>query len=268
MNKEKLSEIIIDETLNVDILLEIVRRFIRVNPQKHQIIPLTDFFKLKEKDKVIIILLGFKVLKELKARDKELVGPKEVADSSNINPSTVKNSLRDLEKEGLAKSEKGKYFIPNVLLYVLKDRFSQLTLERESFQKGKRKKQRGVKVDFSRISKILETNPEKFAGVFYEFLTTKRGEYLKKSLILIKLAKEKFNIDGLTTAEITKLLKNYLRVPMIHQSNISTAVGARGTSKYLIKEPTTSKKVYRYKLTKLGEDFVNNINLHLKERKL
>lgn len=263
--KQKLSEVIVSEELNIDILLEIIRRFIRVNPDKKQVIPLPDFFKLKSRDAIIITLLGFKVLKEWGARETETVGPKEVSLNSGINLSTVKNALRELEKERITISSKGKYSIPNFLLYILKDKFAALKLE-ELVERTAEKKKRGIRIDFSRINTIFETNPEEFAGTFYEFLTTKKGEYFRKSLILIKLVKDKFNIDGLTTAEITKLLKDYLRVPMIHQSNISTALGASGTSKYLLKESTKSKKVYRYKLTKLGEDFVNKITF--KEKNL
>ena len=97
-------------------------------------------------------------------------------------------------------------------------------------------------------------------------LTEKKGEYFKKSLILIKLAKDKFDIDGLTSAEITKILQDHLRVPAIYQPNISTALGARGTSKYVLKQATKSKKVFIYKLTKLGEDFTNNTNLQQKKK--
>jgi len=264
--KQKLSEVIVSDELNIDLLLEIIKKFIKVNPNKNQVIPLPDFLKLNSKNAVIITLLGFKLLKELKAKEIEAAGPKEVAANSGLNLSTVKNTLRDLGEERLAISTKGKYSVPNYLLYILKDKFATLKLEELPHKTGKRKIERGKKIDFFRINKILESNPEKFAEPFYEFLTVKKGEYFKKSLILIKLSREKFSIDGLTTAEITKLLKDYLRVPMIYQSNISTALGAKGTSKYLFKEPTKSKKVFIYKLTKFGEDLVKNLNLQAKEK--
>lgn len=261
--KQKLSEVIVSEELNVDILLDIIRKFIKVNPEKHLVIPLNDFFKLKNKDAILMILLGFKVLKEWGTRETELVGPKDVALNSGINLSTVKNALRELEREKQVVSIKGKYSIPNFLLYILKDKFVTLNLEELPRKTTEKKGKRGERLDFSRINKILEKNPEELAGDFYEFLASTKGEYFKKSLILIKLAKEKFGIDGLTTAEITKILRDHLRVSMIHQSNISTALGAQGTSKYLLKQPTNRKKVFVYKLTKLGGDFINNMNLQL-----
>jgi len=263
--KEKLAEVIVSDELNIDILLDIVKSFIKVNPAKNQVIPLPDFLLLKYKDAIIITLLGFKLLKELKVRDVDIAGPKEISQNSGINLSTVKNALRELENERLAISTKGKYTISNFLLYVLRDKFATLKLEKLS-PKASKKKRVSKRVDFSGISKILGTNPEEFAGPFYEFLTEKKGEYFKKSLILIKLAKDKFDIDGLTSAEITKILQDHLRVPAIYQPNISTALGARGTSKYVLKQATKSKKVFIYKLTKLGEDFTNNTNLQQKKK--
>lgn len=255
---KKLSKLIADDELNVDILSEILERFIKISPKKKQIITLPDFLKLIYKDAIIVMLLGFKVLKELGVRDIEMVGPKEISMNCGINLSTVKNALRELEEDRIATSVKGKYTIPNFLLYNLRDKFSNLELGRAIKRTTEKRKRAGVRFDFSRIGKVLTVDPTKFIGSFYEFLTEEKGEYLKKSLILIKLVRDQFNIDGLTTAEITKLL-HHLRVPMIHQSNISTALGCRKSLKYVFKEPTTRKKTYIYKLTRKGDDLVNNI---------
>lgn len=262
---KKLSKLIVDEELNIDILSDILERFIKISPKNSQIITLPDFLKLAYKDAIVIVLLGFKALKEVGARGSEMVGPKEISANCGINLSTVKNALRGLEEGRIATSIRGKYTIPNFLLYNLKDKFSNLELEKFTKKISEKKKRVGSRSDFSRIGKILSVDPTKFGGSFYEFLVEKKGEYLKKSLILIKLTKDQFGIDGLTTAEITKLLK-YLRVPMIHQSNISTALGVRQSLKYVFKDPTARKKTYIYKLTKKGEDLVNNINLQAKEK--
>ncbi|KPJ54789.1 hypothetical protein AMJ47_03530 [Parcubacteria bacterium DG_72] len=255
---KKLSKLIADDELNIDILSGILEPFVKISPKKKQIIILPDFLKLVYKDAIIVMLLGFKVLKELGLRETEMVGPKEISMNCGINLSTVKNSLRDLEEDRIATSVKGKYTIPNFLLYNLKDKFSNLELGKAIKRASEKRKRTGARFDFSRIGKVLTADPTKFAGSFYEFLTEKKGEYLKKSLILIKLVKDQFNIDGLTTAEITKLL-HHLRVPMIHQSNISTALGCRESLKYVFKEPTNRKKTYIYKLTSKGDVLVSNI---------
>lgn len=253
---KKLENLIATDELNIDILSGILERFIKLNPPKGQIIILSDFLKLIYKDAIVVILLGFKALKELKIRDTEMVGPKEIALNCNINLSTIKNTLRDLEENRIATSVRGKYTIPNFMLYGLKEKFDNLKPE-QSIRKLSEKRGKGGRSDFSRIGKVLLTDVEKFTGSYYEFLTEKKGEYLKKSLILIKLTKDQFDIDGLTTAEITEILKR-LGIP-IYQPNISTALGARQSLKYVFKEPTMRKKTYIYKLTKKGKDLVDEI---------
>jgi len=254
---KKLAKLIIDEDLNIDILSEILGRFIKLNPARNQIITLPDFLRLTYKDAIIIMILAFKALKELKSRESEMVGPTEISKNCGIKLSTTKNALRDLEKSRMATSIKGKYTIPNFLLYNLKEKFGDLVLEKSGKKTTERRKRQRAKSDFSRINKILSSKPEDISGDFYTFLTEKRGEYLRKSLILIKVAKDQFNIDGLTTAEMTKIL-NQIGIPM-YQSNISTALGNRQSLKYVFKEPTERKKTYVYKLTKKGVDLVSGV---------
>lgn len=78
-------------------------------------------------------------------------------------------------------------------------------------------------------------------------------------MVILKIARDAFNIDGLTPAEITEILKSKLRVPRIHQSNISLTLGDSDSSKYVFRE--AFKGTYIYKLTKLGEDLAKNVNL-------
>ncbi len=260
-NNKDLEKLFVKKEADIGVLIEILAPYLRIDPEKEEIFLLPDFSKLRYKDGIVVVLLGVKLLKEKGIRKSELVGPTEIERISNINLSTIKNALRELGKERIAISEKGKYMIPNFVLEVLKDRLKEP--RGRSFKVPKRKR---VYKDFSRIKGILESKPDEFAGELYGFLIRKKGEYLKKALIIIKLAKEKYEIDGLTAAEITKILREHLRVPKVHHPNITTALGSRSASEYVFKQPAKSKKVYLYKLTKSGEDFVNNINLRTEEK--
>jgi len=263
---KNLEKLFVKREINRQTLIEILTPYLRIDQENKQICLLPDFSKIEYKDGVIIVLLGIKMLKVEKMREDELIGPSEVFDISKINLSTIKNTLRELEKERIATSEKGKYMIPNFVLEVLENRFKNLKLKDTKDFERTRRKRKGPHVDFSRVKAIFESKPDEFAGELYDFLVKKKGEYLKKALIIIKLAKEKCGIDGLTAAEITKILQEHLRVPKVHHPNITTALGSRSASEYIFKQPTKSKKVYLYKLTKSGEDFVNNINLRAEEK--
>ena len=255
MNKQnKLSNLIIKDDLNEEVLFSILDRFIRIKGDSAKIITLPDFSKLKSKDGILILLLGFKAIKLLGIRKDEILGPKELHIISGINISTVKNTLRELESKNLATSEKGKYSIPNFLLYSLKDYFEKLKLDNQ--RKITSKKRRSVRLDLSIIDEILKSKSSESFQKFYSMLIQKKGKYLLKCLIILHVAKEQFYITSLTTGEITYILKDFIGVPMIYQSNITTALGARDSSRYIFKEKDKKGK-YSYKLNAKGEEFIN-----------
>ncbi|MDP2947457.1 MAG: hypothetical protein Q8N88_05065 [Nanoarchaeota archaeon] len=255
MDKQnKLSNLIVKDDLDEEALSSILNRFIRIKADSSKIIILPDFSKLKSKDRIVILLLGFKALKLLTLREDEGVGPKEIHTISGINLSTVKNSLCDLESENMASSEKGKYSIPNFLLHSFKDYFSKLELSTQ--KKNVSKHRKSVRLDLSRINELLKLKPSDSFQKFYTLLIRERGKYLLKCLIVLYVAKEKFKINSLTAGEITHILKNFIGVPMIHQSNITTALGARDSAKYLFKEKDENAK-YSYKLNAGGIELIN-----------
>ncbi len=252
--QNKLSNLIVKDDLNEEALSSILERFIRIKADLSKIITLPDFSKLKSKDEIIMLLLGFKALKLLGLREDEGVGPKEIHILSGINLSTVKNTLRDLESESLATSEKGKYSIPNFLLHSLKDHFGKLELS--DTKKVTTKRRRSARLNLSRIDEFLKSKPSESFQEFYEMLIQEKGKYLLKCLIVLHVAKDKFNITSLSAGEITYILKDFIGVPMIHQSNITTALGARDSARYLFKEKDEKGK-YSYKLNAKGEEFIN-----------
>jgi len=249
----KLSNLIVKDDLDEEALSSILERFIRIKADSSKIITLPDFSKLKSKDGVLMLLLGFKAIKLLGLKENENVGPKELHTISGINLSTVKNALRDLESENLTSSEKGKYSVPNFLLHSLKDYFGKLELGDR--KKTTQKHQRSSRLDLSRIDAIVKSKPSDSFQEYYNFLIQEKGKYLLKCLIVLYVAKEKFQINSLTAGEITHILKDFLGVPMTHQSNITTALGARESSRFLFKEKDEKGK-YLYKLNAKGEGFI------------
>ncbi len=251
---EKLSKLIVKDDLDEEVLSSILERFIRIKADSSKIIILPDFSKLKSKDQILVLLLGFKALKLLNLRDSEGVGPKEIYTLSGLNHSTVKNALRDLEFENLAISEKGKYSIPNFLLHSFSEYFGGLELN--SQKKNTSKKKRIAQINLSKIDVIIKSKSSESFKNFYTILIQEKGKYLLKCLIVLNIAKIKFNINSLSAGEITYILKNFIGVPMIHQSNITTALGDRDSAKYIFKEKDEKGK-YCYKLNAKGEEFIN-----------
>lgn len=156
----------------------------------------------------------------------------------------------------------GRYKIPNFLLYDLKEKFENIDLNTiKKHQKSEVKKTlHSGRQDFSRIREIAEGDINIFDS-YLNFLTVVIGKYLEKSLIILKIAKDNYNIDGLTPAEITVILRDKIRVARIHQPNISLTLGDPKNSRYLSRVPF--KGSYFYKLTKLGEDFISNYNFQV-----
>ncbi len=252
--KSKLSSLIVKDDLNEEALSSILERFIRIKADSSKIIILPDFSKLKTRDAMIVLLLGFKALKLLGLRENEDVGPKEIYVLSGINLSTVKNTLRDLESGSLVSSEKGKYSVPNFLLHSLRDHFSKLELDNQKRSISKRR--RFSRLNLSQIDTLLKSRPSESFQRFYSVLVQEKGKYLLKCLITLYVAREQFHLASLTAGEITHILKNFIGVPMIHQSNITTALGVRGSARYLFKEKNEKGK-YSYKLNAKGEEYIN-----------
>ena len=265
-SNDPLKKLILKDDLNREVLASILEKFVKIDLSNGQIILLPDYSKLKNKEQVLIVLLAFKTLKVWEVRKNEETSPKEIEQATQLVGSTIRGILRDLVNEKLVICDKGKYKIPNFLLYQLKDKFENLDLggriKRES-KKGGVSKLKRIQKDFSRIKSILEVDPKIFND-YHDFLVDTRGKYLEKALLILKIAKDKFSIDGLTPAEIAEILRNKIRVPHIHQTNISLYLGSTKNSRYVFRDPF--KGGYIYKLTEPGESFISNFNFQQKEK--
>lgn len=256
--ENKLASLIVDEDLDAELLSSILGRFLRIKSPEGNIILLPDFSKLKYKDAVLLVLLGLKAANTAGLRSGETTGPKEVSQITGIKLSTVKNILRDLEEgDRLVSSKKGKYSVPNFLLHMIKERFENLDLEKTLKQKTGKQRQ-GKPQDFKRLEGLLAVSPGESFAEHYDFLIQK-GKYLDKCLVVLSVLHDKFGVDALSSGEITHILRNYLRVPGVHQPNITTALGSRDALRYIFKDPIDGGK-YGYRLNTKGKERVKELN--------
>lgn len=254
-NNNPLTKLILKDDLSEEVLASLLENFIKIDLSSGKIILLPDFSRLANKEQVLIMILSAKALKASGVINKEGIGPKEIEQQTQLVGSTVRGILRDFANEKIVICEKGKYRVPNFLLYILKERLGGLNLEPHAEDRTKKataKSRKSIK-DFSRIKSILEADHKIFDQAL-SFLTDVKGKYLEKSLLILKIARDKFSIDGLTPAEIAEILRNKIRVPSIHSANVSLYLGKN--SKYTFRDP--HKGGYIYKLTKPGEEFAKN----------
>jgi len=127
MGKEKdpLDELIVDESENpnINLLAELVSPYLRFAKESGEIIFNEDFYKLKDWQKVLISLLGRKVIfiKKLQEDFEEKITPKTLSGNLGIpHKSITKYASKELK--GIIKSKKGKYFVPNYNLYKCKEK--------------------------------------------------------------------------------------------------------------------------------------------------
>jgi len=125
--KDALDKLILneDENPNIDLLAEIILKYLRFT--KHgEIIFEKDFYELKDWQKVLVYILGRKVIfiKKLQNDFDEKISYKEISKQLGLKESSV-TKYASKELKGIIKSEKGKYFVPNYNLYKCKEKLNQ-----------------------------------------------------------------------------------------------------------------------------------------------
>lgn len=102
-------------------LFELLRPFIRIRNEDGRIIFLDAGHRMPLKSKVLLFLLGKKVLFLLKKIDSEYVTPKQIVDETKLSKGSVLPTLMQL-KSTYASAIDGKYFVPNHQIVRLKDK--------------------------------------------------------------------------------------------------------------------------------------------------
>ena len=123
--KDLLDKLIVDEdeNPNIELLVGLVSPYLRFDKKSGEIIFNEEFYKLKDWQKVLIYLLGRKVIfvKKLQKDFDEKITPKKISKILNIpQKSITRCACRELK--GIIKSEKGKYLVPNYNLYKCKEK--------------------------------------------------------------------------------------------------------------------------------------------------
>jgi hypothetical protein len=112
---DALDKLIVDgENLNLDLLADIIFEYLRFDKKTGEIMLNEKFYKLKDLQKILIYLLGRKVvvIKKLQENFEEKISPKDI---SNIIGGDLAKYRVYLTRElkDIVKSDKGKYFVPN-----------------------------------------------------------------------------------------------------------------------------------------------------------
>lgn len=108
--------------LDTTVVKEILSRYVQLT-KGGGFIPNEEFHKLNNAPKIIVTMLCRKVA-HLKEGFPEEIAPKEVENLTGIKRGSVTATMPGLEKKGLAKSDNGKYWIPNYSISKLKAVFN------------------------------------------------------------------------------------------------------------------------------------------------
>lgn len=123
-NLDEFDELFVDEdaVLDKNAIKEILKGYVQLT-RGGGIIPNEDFQKLKNPQKIIIVLLAKKVF-SIREGTSEETTPKEVENLTGIPRGSVTKVMPDLERDRIAKSKDGKYWIPNYSIVKVKEMFN------------------------------------------------------------------------------------------------------------------------------------------------
>jgi len=124
--KDALDKLVLDEdeNPNIDLLAEIVSKYLRFT-KSGEIIFEKEFYELKDWQKVLVYILGRKVIfiKKLQNDLDEKISYKEISKQLGLKESSV-TKYASKELKSIIKSEKGKYFVPNYNLHKCKEKLN------------------------------------------------------------------------------------------------------------------------------------------------
>lgn len=96
-----------EDEVNRELLREVLTPYVRLD-EKGRVFPLTRFYQLSNKEKILILLLSRKAI-ALKTGSKESIGPTELGQATEIPDGSIRPALRMLYNEKLVDEENGKY---------------------------------------------------------------------------------------------------------------------------------------------------------------
>lgn len=210
------------------------------------------FRNASSKAQILIFLLAKKVAHQLNEKWIEAASVSEIVKSLPYIPEgTIKPVLsQQLKGEGLVEQDdQSKYFIPNHVLH-------GLNLESSSIPSTKMSTSITNKKSHSKVSTVQNTsaklNLERKLWEQYIESLGRKGNYLERSLLVLKIAKDSGHDEGISPAEIEWFLKEKVRSP-INSKNISYFLGKSSSS---ICDREKKGKSFFYRIMSEGEKVV------------
>ena len=210
------------------------------------------FRNASSKAQILIFLLAKKVAHQLNEKWPETVSVSEIVKSlPHIPEGTIKPTLsQQLKSEGLVEQDdQSKYFIPNHVLH-------GLNLESSSVPSTKKSAVGVSKKSHPKVSTAQNTSTklslERELWEQYIEPLGRKGSYLERSLLVLKIAKDNQHDEGISPAEIERFLKEKVRSP-IDSKNISYFLGKTSSS---ICDREKKGKSFFYRIMSEGEKTV------------
>jgi hypothetical protein len=110
--KESLEELFVDENeVDRKLLRDLLSGYIQIGDESGRLILQEDFYSLKSKKKVVIVLLARLAKEEVGMENSPRLSPKLISESGDIKKGTVDPAVRELNSEGIIEGEDGEYFV-------------------------------------------------------------------------------------------------------------------------------------------------------------
>lgn len=120
-NKNKLEDLFTDnDEVDSGDLFSLLNPFIKIRNEDGRILFSEEGHRLPVKSKILLFLLGKKVLFLMKKSETEYISPKQIADETKISSGSILPTLMRLKKSYVSVID-GKYFVANHQIVKLKD---------------------------------------------------------------------------------------------------------------------------------------------------
>jgi len=261
MEKDELEDLFVkkDELLDKTLLKESIMKYAKLT-NEGELIPGREFYNLPNLKKVIVFLLARKVLKVKNVIEEEEIGPTELSKSIGIPVGSVKTIFHST-KDILFVSVSGKYKMPNYAIQKACDYLNKVIKE-SSPKKTKKPSKKGSSEIVTSISASDSESVKKVKNklnrteypIMYEL-----NIVLDKSLYLLKIVKDKLDIDGLTPPEMSYILTNIFRIGTSRQSIGIALMKSKYVHRVEKSKEGAGRSTYIYKIMKPGEDYLEEV---------
>lgn len=225
-----------------------------------QIRPISNFPQLDSRSKILAIILAQKAAKALGLTKTDQIASSLIESVSGLPGGTVRVKLMELRQQRVVDSIKGSYSIPNHSIIDISLNIGQNLKKDASPTRTKGHSTKTTQPDSEEFTKLLQINQEQIGEKRLNLLLSP-GKYLERALAVLAIARE-VGVDALTPSDITKFLKEKIRVNVIRE-NISLALG-RGT-KYVDRSPNGQGGVYSYRIMVAGDKLLEDTLASIKE---